>query len=640
MGKSKAQQKQQVIPLKQHKRFWVTIILWVVFLFAFGSGLKVLAKQFEEVVLPNVYIGEFNIGGKTKEEVEKFLFARFSELEKQGPLFSYRDTRVRIQPLVTALSDLDLTYTLYSVDSKKTAEEVIEFGKHGSIMDRAMLILVQIFRPKHFRAAILVEREKMREVLEQNFSSHEQPVKKPKVSVGEVKGEEKPTIEITDLDRQAGIRLNYDRAMQNFQSNLSVLNQGVVEIQTIVELPAVTEGELFDPANEIFERLNLILANSETVFERATTTQIDTEQNVAINRGELASFLEFQRNPQVCQGCPRILIVPNKSFDLFLERVAQEVEVKVLDAKFVVKNGKVDEFQGARDGLILDRKAFREAFERASNESQAFPSQFILPMIEVKPTILTHQVNDFGIKEIIGVGRSNFKGSPPNRRHNIAVGAAAVNGTLVAPGEEFSLNKTLGEVSGATGYLPELVIKGDKTIPEYGGGLCQIGTTTFRAALASGLPITARTNHSYRVQYYEPAGTDATIYAPSPDFRFLNDTGNYLLIQTRIQGDDLIFEFWGTKDGRGVEQTKPRIFNIVAPPEKKYIETLDLKPGEEKCTERAHAGADAEFTYRVTYTDGTVKQQVFKSHYRPWQAVCLKGVKELSKPNGEVISSE
>jgi hypothetical protein len=82
----------------------------------------------------------------------------------------------------------------------------------------------------------------------------------------------------------------------------------------------------------------------------------------------------------------------------------------------------------------------------------------------------------------VAIGTSNFKGSPVNRRHNIAVGAASVNGTLIAPGEEFSLLKTLGDIDAAAGYKPELVIKGGKTLPEFGGGLCQIGTTAFRAA--------------------------------------------------------------------------------------------------------------------------------------------------------------
>jgi vancomycin resistance protein YoaR len=134
------------------------------------------------------------------------------------------------------------------------------------------------------------------------------------------------------------------------------------------------------------------------------------------------------------------------------------------------------------------------------------------------------------------------------------------------------------------------------------------------------------------VAYYEPAGTDATIYDPKPDLRFLNDTGHYILFTTEMTGDDLYFRFYGTKDGRTVVQTTPRVFNFVSPGPAKLIETTDLAPGVKRCTEKAHTGADTEFTRVVTYANGEKKTDVFKSHYKPWQEVCLIGVATPSAP--------
>jgi vancomycin resistance protein YoaR len=128
---------------------------------------------------------------------------------------------------------------------------------------------------------------------------------------------------------------------------------------------------------------------------------------------------------------------------------------------------------------------------------------------------------------------------------------------LIKPEEEFSFNKIIGKVSPKKGYLPELVIKNNRTVAEYGGGLCQISTTCFRAALYSGLPITERRPHAYAVKYYNPQGTDATIYPPHPDLRFINDTPNYILIQTKIEGNILTFDFYGTDDGREVKIIGP-----------------------------------------------------------------------------------
>lgn len=238
----------------------------------------------------------------------------------------------------------------------------------------------------------------------------------------------------------------------------------------------------------------------------------------------------------------------------------------------------------------------------------------------------------YGIFDALGTGTSNFRNSPKNRIHNITVGMNAVHGTMIPPGEEFSLLAVLGNINAETGYLPELVIKGNKTVPEYGGGLCQIGTSVFRGTLATALPVTERRNHSYTVSYYFPIGTDATIYDPWPDYKFKNDTEHWILITGEIDGYEISFTYWGKKDGRISEYPEiPKTYNRVSPPPTKIIETTELEPGEEKCTEHAHDGIDASFDYIITYANGETHEQTFVSHYKPWQAVCLKGVSEESE---------
>jgi vancomycin resistance protein YoaR len=216
-----------------------------------------------------------------------------------------------------------------------------------------------------------------------------------------------------------------------------------------------------------------------------------------------------------------------------------------------------------------------------------------LDTITLKPEVTSTDLDKYGIKELLGEGTSNFRGSPKNRIHNIGVGAKKFNGVLIKPGEEFSFIKTLGPVDESTGYLPELVIKVDKTIPEYGGGMCQVSTTCFRAALNAGLKITARTNHAYPVQYYNPQGLDATVYIPKPDLMFVNDTSAYILIQTRIEGTQLFFDFFGTSDGR---QTK-----IIGP----FV------------TERGEAGAMKTIVTQEVYeaNGNLLRRQEFKSKY-------------------------
>jgi len=175
------------------------------------------------------------------------------------------------------------------------------------------------------------------------------------------------------------------------------------------------------------------------------------------------------------------------------------------------------------------------------------------------PKITLNQTNDLGINVLLGQGTSNFYGSPKNRVHNIKTGVAKFNGLIINPDEEFSFNALLGGSGPEQGFLPELVIKKNKTVPEYGGGLCQVSTTFFRVAINSGLKITERSAHAFPVQYYNPQGFDATIYEPHPDFRFVNNTPNHILIETKVRGYQLIFNFYGTNDGRNIRIKGPYI---------------------------------------------------------------------------------
>ena len=120
---------------------------------------------------------------------------------------------------------------------------------------------------------------------------------------------------------------------------------------------------------------------------------------------------------------------------------------------------------------------------------------------------------------------------------------------------------------------------------------------------------------------------DATIYNPYPDMKFLNDTGYHILFTTRIEGDNLIFEFYGAKDGRQVviDPDPPSIYNITSSGEPRYIETEDLKPGEKRLAERSHKGADTYFKYTVIYPNGEEKATDFNSHYVAWPEVWLVG---------------
>ena len=224
-------------------------------------------------------------------------------------------------------------------------------------------------------------------------------------------------------------------------------------------------------------------------------------------------------------------------------------------SRFELINGKLSLVKPGRKGKIVDGTKTSLAIRAALAGGTGGAT---LHMKEYRPAIFS--ADDFkklSFPDKLAQGESSFAGSPKNRIHNIQVATKRYHGLVIMPGEEFSFNQHLGEVDAANGYLPELVIKENVTTPEYGGGVCQVSTTAFRAALQAGLQVTARRNHSYPVAYYGTPGYDATVYSPTTDFRFKNDRSHPIYLKTNIVGTKVIFEVWGTNDGRQVKINGP-----------------------------------------------------------------------------------
>ena len=251
----------------------------------------------------------------------------------------------------------------------------------------------------------------------------------------------------------------------------------------------------------------------------------------------------------------------------------------------------------------------------------------------LEPKISTDKVNNMGIKELIGTGTSLFQHSISSRIYNITLASSRINEALIAPNETFSFAKTLGDVSAFTGYQQAYIIQNGKTILGDGGGICQVSTTFFRALLNAGLPITERHAHAYRVGYYEqdgPPGLDATVYVPSVDLKFKNDTNNYILVQTQINTEmqQLSVFLYGTKDGRSVLLSQPSITNRTPAPPDLYQDDPTLAKGIVKQVDFSAEGSKVSFAREVIKNGKKIISETFISNYAPWQSIFLRGTKE------------
>ncbi|HIE24392.1 MAG TPA: hypothetical protein EYP74_00160 [Anaerolineales bacterium] len=249
----------------------------------------------------------------------------------------------------------------------------------------------------------------------------------------------------------------------------------------------------------------------------------------------------------------------------------------------------------------------------------------------------TMTATELGITELVNAETSYFYGSSAERIQNIKAGSAPFHGVLVAPGETFSMGNILGDISLDNGFAEALIIFGGRTIKGVGGGICQVSTTLFRNVFFAGFPVEERHSHAYRVYYYEQdagggsntnlVGLDATVYFPLVDFKFTNDTPYWLLMETYLDvaGRNLTWKFYSTSDGRTVDWTTTGTQNIVPPPKPLFEENAELKKNEFKQVDWSAEGADVSIT-RTVYKNGSIYiEDVFNTHYEPWQAVCQYG---------------
>ncbi|OGD07404.1 hypothetical protein A2899_03820 [Candidatus Amesbacteria bacterium RIFCSPLOWO2_01_FULL_49_25] len=436
------------------------------------------------------------------------------------------------------------------------------------------------------------------------------PAREPEVVIEKV-GEEK---QIKVYPGENGREVDAVDLRQKVLRNIKLAEAASIEIPVRPMLVKLTESQI----NEAGRRSELIL-NKKVILKMK-----EGGQKWEIADGEAVAWMD------PAGGWRENLISEwVKGLSQLVNRPAQNAALKF------IRPGRVEEFKPAKPGWVVDeQKTTRDVVNglKLLEGENLLQAELELAAEEIAPKVDNEDVNNLGIKELIGRGESWFSGSITNRIYNLKKSAETLNGILVAPGEVFSFNKTVGEISAATGYRQAYIIKEGKTILGDGGGVCQVSSTLFRAVLAAGLPIPERTAHAYRVHYYEEkyqVGFDATVFQPAPDFKFTNDTPAYILIQTEFdeKNKHLVFNLYGTSDGRKVEVSKSRIWDQVPPPPDLYQDDPTLPMGKIVQTEHAAWGAKVAFDWKVTRGDEVLQERTFYSNYRPWQAVYLRGTK-------------
>ncbi len=474
------------------------------------AGFWGIWRQFADRIPPRAHIGSFAIGGIRTRDVS-------------GAIAAYKQDFLASSMTIN-LRGKDVTHTLAELGVQLNTDAAIRdvSSLQGSFMPLRSVRVLPVVLFMNTTMQLLLEKD-FQDVLP--LPKNPTLAIQPDFSVTIIPGAAGEVIDILSLNRDiahAVIQTPYDRVLAN--AIRAVPNKDVAQLE---EVRAYVQG-LLDSGFSLVHHDEKFPLSQQDIAAMIRFT--------GISAGDIAFDADYVRT--------------------YLNReIAPKVNRDALNARFEIRDGRVSQFALPQDGEDIDIDASVRAIEQALI-SRASSAQIVSMQ---KPPLLSdvESATALGITSRLAKGETDFKGSPKNRIHNIVTGIARYHGLLIAPGQEFSFNEFLGSVTAEAGFKPELVIKNNVTTPEFGGGLCQVSTTLFRAAVYAGMKITVRRNHSYAVRYYGTPGFDATIYPPYTDFRFLNNTPGYLLIQTNIDGTRLSFELWGTDDGRQVTVDGP-----------------------------------------------------------------------------------
>ena len=200
----------------------------------------------------------------------------------------------------------------------------------------------------------------------------------------------------------------------------------------------------------------------------------------------------------------------------------------------------------AAQGKTIDTAALSASLLKAGTSATDVAGRTVtLPMVVSEPTVKTPQ-NEWGISEAIGEFATPYNAGDAPRTQNLTRGAELVNGTVVKPGEVFSLEKTLGEVDYEHGFADAGVISNGQHVDSLGGGLSQVATTVFNAGFEAGMDDTEHHAHQYYFDRY-PAGREATLWTGKLDVKFTNSTSHAVLVQAWLDGEQIHVRMWSTK---------------------------------------------------------------------------------------------
>ncbi len=606
-------------PQRRERRIWqIALALLVLAIVGVSGVLYNLDRSFAGRIYPNVSIRGMVVGEMTPAAASDALQEQYQEFLAQPVTLTYGD-----RSWTPTMQDLGISLAI-----DETVAEAYAAGRTNGFVENLREVRAVWQQGLEIPLRIVVDQPQMQAYLLRLAAE----IEKPAIDASLVR-QDLTTVIVPSVN---GAQLLVDETMVDVTAAVQSLEPQVVAMRTRAFPPLLSEDDILATQDEIAALLQepLILETEAESFEWSLP---DIADMITIER------IFNAEGPDTLQVGIDQAMVREK-----LATMAEDLQELGSYPRVAWNGGDLTITDPGTPGRGLDLELAEERVMQAFADGDR---QVQLPFAELPPPVTEANLDSLGIDTLLGHGKSDFSGSAAYRITNIKAGMRLLDGVLLAPGDEFSFNNTVGRIDASNGFVEGYAIVQNRTQLEWGGGICQDSTTMFRAAFWAGLPITERWGHSFYISWYDKygfgeygngPGMDATIFTGGPDLKFLNDTGHWILIDTNVDTSRTLAEvrIYGTDTGRTVELEGPvTTERIPAPRAPVYVADPSRPRGSPRQSDTARGGMTIVYSRIVKQNGVEVERKEFVTRFRPWPNIFEINPADLG-PDGRPLPAE
>jgi vancomycin resistance protein YoaR len=634
--KSAAQHRAELIAKEKAKKSRNKKFLRLVTPFVFALLIAATAIAYDYIVSwgrihHNVEVAHIELGGKTPDAAKKYLDGRLEDYTSNPILIAYaalnedgNETEGEAADEQESADGEEGTYWEFSshevglsFDTTTAVEQAYAFGRSSNLFHSLRDRFMSYFELHTVDIAIEIDEELAYEGLE--------PVR----SVTNVRPVDS---RVVLKEGNFVVESGSDGIMLNEFELAVLMADAILARKSRVETPLEVYGRDIDDENA---------QHAADTANSAISSPVEVsynDRNWTLDSADIARIIDFSRSDEFEEEDAAILqsLESTLTSGIVLEayipvedvrehivagRLGADVGSAPVNARFSVSGERVT-IRPSEIGSGVDSEQLALDLAAALVETDSDARSVEVTTNDIQPRRSTEDAEAMGVIERVSTYTTNFTTGNAPRNHNIQLIARMLDGTLVAPGEEFSFNGTTGNRTAADGFQAAGVIVGGEMTTAVGGGICQVSTTMFNTAMYAGVQVTQRINHSVFLSNYAP-GRDAAVAAGGPDFRFKNTLDSYILISTSSTNSSVTISFFGTDPGFDVDirtgNFSRNSYNT------REIRDNTLTRGRRVVETPGQRGGTVNVYYTVSQGDTIVRQQTFTSTYRTVEEVVRVG---------------